>query len=363
MNAVFIVPTGLGANIGGHAGDAGPAVRLLASLVDILITHPNAVNASDINEMPDNVWYVEGILLNRFLWGDLKLKRPVSHNKILVATNAPIGNNLINSVSAARSTLGAEIAIVELKTPLLLTGSIEDNRATGTVKGWRELIDQVSKIDFDALAVASVIDVPEDVALAYLRGRGGPNPWGGVEAKASKLISDKLNKPVAHAPIESGVLKTFAEIVDPRMSAEMVSISYLHCVLKGLHTAPIPSDSGLGTDDINIMISPVGCWGEPHDICDEYGIPIIFVKENILEAQVEVDHKSTHLIVDNYWEAAGILACMNASVNVQSVRRPLQPTIVIDQEYYERHADRIWFEVDKVYETRWDCKNMRVAPA
>jgi len=362
VNAVFIVPTGLGADIGGHAGDAGPAVRLIASLVDILITHPNAVNASDINEMPDNVWYVEGILLDRFLWGDVKLKRLASHNKILVATNSPVGNNLINSVSAARSTLGAEIAIVELKTPLQLVGSIDNMRAGGTVKGWKELVVQVSEIDFDALAIVSVIEVHEDVALAYLRGEGGPNPWGGVEAIASKLISDKLNKPVAHAPIESGVLKTFQDIVDPRMAAEMVSISYIHSVLKGLHRAPIPCDAGLGSDDISVLISPIGCFGEPHEICDEYGIPIIFVKENVLESSVDVPQKSTHLIVANYWEAAGVLACMNASVNVRSVRRPLNPTLVINSEYYESHADRIWFEVDKVYETRWDCIGERVAP-
>jgi len=90
MNVVFIVPTGLGAEIGGHAGDAGPVVRMISALVDNLITHPNTVNASDINEMPENVWYVEGALLNRFLFGDVCLRKPVSHNKILVVTNSPV---------------------------------------------------------------------------------------------------------------------------------------------------------------------------------------------------------------------------------------------------------------------------------
>ncbi|MCK5642102.1 MAG: DUF3326 domain-containing protein, partial [Gammaproteobacteria bacterium] len=51
MNTVFIIPTGIGCSIGGHAGDATPAFKLIASLSDIAITHPNVVNASDINEL------------------------------------------------------------------------------------------------------------------------------------------------------------------------------------------------------------------------------------------------------------------------------------------------------------------------
>lgn len=54
MNIVFIVPTGIGAEIGGHAGDASPAAKLIASLCDNFVTHPNVFNASDINEMPEN---------------------------------------------------------------------------------------------------------------------------------------------------------------------------------------------------------------------------------------------------------------------------------------------------------------------
>jgi hypothetical protein len=65
FNAVLLVPTGIGAAIGGHAGDAGPASRLLATVCDNLITHPNVVNASDINEMTENTLYVEA----GCLWG------------------------------------------------------------------------------------------------------------------------------------------------------------------------------------------------------------------------------------------------------------------------------------------------------
>lgn len=39
--SVMIVPTGVGAAIGGYAGDALPVARALASVVDCLISHPN----------------------------------------------------------------------------------------------------------------------------------------------------------------------------------------------------------------------------------------------------------------------------------------------------------------------------------
>ncbi|MBW7990019.1 MAG: DUF3326 domain-containing protein [Planctomycetes bacterium] len=55
MLGVFIVPTGIGAEIGGHSGDATPAAKLIAAACDKLIVHPNVVNASDINEMSENM--------------------------------------------------------------------------------------------------------------------------------------------------------------------------------------------------------------------------------------------------------------------------------------------------------------------
>ena len=37
FNAVLLVPTGIGAEIGGHAGDATPVAALLASVCDTLV--------------------------------------------------------------------------------------------------------------------------------------------------------------------------------------------------------------------------------------------------------------------------------------------------------------------------------------
>ena len=95
----MIIPTGIGCEIGGHAGDAAPAARLIGACCDNLILHPNVVNASDINEMPENSWYVEGSQLDRFLEGDIALEKTYM-NKILVVVNKADYQS-VNAVSAA----------------------------------------------------------------------------------------------------------------------------------------------------------------------------------------------------------------------------------------------------------------------
>jgi len=47
---IFIVPTGIGCEVGGFAGDALPAAKLLASASGCLITHPNVMNGGTLSE-------------------------------------------------------------------------------------------------------------------------------------------------------------------------------------------------------------------------------------------------------------------------------------------------------------------------
>jgi len=56
----------------------------LASACDTLVTHPNVVNASDINELPENALYVEGSVICRFLMGTVGLQK-VRANRVLLA--------------------------------------------------------------------------------------------------------------------------------------------------------------------------------------------------------------------------------------------------------------------------------------
>lgn len=329
MNVIMIIPTGIGCEIGGHAGDATPAAKLLGACCDKLILHPNVVNASDINEMPENALYVEGSILDRFLKGKIELKE-VKQNKVLVAVNSPVANHTINAVSAARATIGADIRIIELSKQLRMIATMENGTASGRVKGWKDLVSQVEHYDFDALAITTPITVSNDIMIAYFK-NGGINPIGGVEAKASRLIANALNKPVAHAPFEeiTSELWKFNEVVDPRLSAEMVSTCFLHCVIKGLHRAP-RIGKGLSIDDIDCLVTPVGCVSRPHHACIEAGIPIIAVKENttVLNDPMPDDF----IFVENYLEAAGLLMSMRAGVSRESVRRPLSATKIVNSK-------------------------------
>lgn len=327
MNGVVIIPTGIGAEIGGHAGDANPMIKLIAGCCDRLVTNPNAVNASDINEMPDNVLYVEGSLIDRFLSGEFQLKE-VRQNKILVVCNSPVLSETVNAVNAGRTTIGIDADILILNTPLELIATIGiDGIATGDVKGVDELCAQVINHRFDALAIHTPITVDRYVVLNYFK-NGGVNPWGGVEAKASRMIADKLNKPVAHAPIENMTVDDEElyfihqnKTVDPRIASEVISNCYLHCVLKGLNKAPrLSRGHGLGVNEIDFMISPDGCIGEPHRLCVKQGIPVIVVEEN---KTIYKNTCSDFIYVKNYWEAVGVIMSMKVGIDKMSVRRPI----------------------------------------
>lgn len=337
MNVVLIVPTGIGCEIGGHAGDAQPVAKLIGACCDNLITHPNVVNASDVNEMPENTWYVEGSQLDEFLKGKYYLK-PVFQNKILVAVNRADWQ-IINAVNAARASIGCNAEIIQLKYPLKMVAQMsEDGTATGEVTGWRELVEQVDVHDFDALGIATEITISEETLKRYFV-EGGVNPVGGVEAVASKLIANELKKPVAHGPVDYS-MQNFKEVVDPRKSVEIITDNFVHCILKGLNKAPklIPTTDYtahtkgrdmLGVEDIDMLISPKGCWGVPHVACRNKGIPVMIVKENkSVLWNCPVGSKDL-IFVDNYIEAAGYLMSMKAGIHYSTVRRPLEQTKII----------------------------------
>ncbi len=327
MIGVFIIPTGLGCQIGGHAGDAVCAVNLIAFQCSDLVVNPNAVNASDINEMAPNCLYVEGSIIDRLLEGEIWLEK-VKRNRILLAVNAPVSPHTINSVNAARVSLGIDIEIIQLMTPLVLEGWIErDGTAGGKISGVPELIHEVRKYSFDALAIQSPIDVARDVVEEYLK-RGGVNPWGGIEAQASRMIARDLVKPVAHAPQqrEGDYFASYSKVTDPRMAAEMVSVSYLHCVLKGLARAPRPiyrptpeyRTRMIGVSDLDFLVTPESCYGEVHRHSIDNGVEVIVVRENY--SVLNRPFPETCVFVENYLEAAGLIACRKIGIDERSVR-------------------------------------------
>ena len=246
FNAVLVVPTGIGAEIGGHAGDATPVAKLLASVCDTLITHPNVVNASDLNEMPANGLYVEGSLLSRFLMGAIGF-RPIRSNRVLIIIdshpNERFAKATVNAVNAARATYGLNCPrLVILDPPLPVRGEYTPSgRAAGTVEELERVFEVLDTYrgEYDAVALSTLVDVdvPHE---SYFSSRGEiVNPWGGVEAMLTHAISTVYNVPSAHAPMmeSTEVANIDPGVVDPRMAAEVVSLTFLQSVLKGLHVA------------------------------------------------------------------------------------------------------------------------------
>jgi hypothetical protein len=318
MNIVMIVPTGIGAEIGGDVGDANPVVSLLASCCDNIIVHPNVVNAGDLIELPFNAQYVEGSQLDSFLRQEISLE-PGLGNHILVACNKPMSAITYNSVAAARTVFGVSIEIVELDTPLDIRSVMVNGKCTGTVAGVDELVRQVGKYKYDALALHTPVYVNEDILLNYMR-HGGINPVGGAEAVASRAVAKRIRKPIAHAPCEvkgdwSEDMWGFDECVHAGAAPDAISNGYLISTLKGLSGAPriVPFGDGIMVNDINFMVSPVGCWGPPHEACAALGIPILVIDGNrplYFEIETEQQREKRDPFrchVANYLEAAGYI--------------------------------------------------------
>ncbi|CAH2791314.1 MAG: Alr0786 protein [uncultured Caballeronia sp.] len=187
---MLIVPTGVGAEIGGHDGDAGPVAMLLSSICDRLITHPNVVNAADINELPANGLYVEGSVICRLLLGQIGLE-PVRANRVLAVVGSnecpTFVNAAINSVNAARAAYGLDCPhVLHLDPGIRLTSTYASSgRAAGVVENLDALMALLAEHrgTFDAVAIASHIHVPDECRTDYYGGTlGMVNPWGGVEA-------------------------------------------------------------------------------------------------------------------------------------------------------------------------------------
>lgn len=349
FNAVLLVPTGIGAEIGGHSGDAGPVARLLASACDNLITHPNVVNASDINELPENGLYVEGSIITRLLMGTIGLQK-VRSNRVMLIIDKHLDDFFheaaINSLSAARAAFGLSCPqVVMIENNVLMRALFSSSgRAVGRIERFEYLCEILEKYrsDYDAVALSSVINVPSKYHVDYFKDEDMLNPWGGVEAMLTHTISTLFNVPSAHSPMMESreILDLEVGVVDPRKSAETVSVTYLHCILKGLHRSPriiaeqqvLNQPGVLNVSNISCLIIPYGCVGLPTLAALEQGIPVIAVKENKNRMRNNLEElpfaPEKLFIVNNYLEAVGVMSALKAGVSIESVRRPILPTKV-----------------------------------
>ncbi len=345
FNICFIIPTGIVCEIGGHAGDGTAALRAISASCNKVITHPNVVNASDINEMPKNALYVEGSHLTNLLMGTIGLNE-VRQNKVLVIidndqkNNRKFKNLAINSVNGARAILGLNADISILEPSILMKGALLNNTAIGRIDYLENLYQILKEKEgsFDAIAITSQIDVEESLHTEYSTSNGDmANPWGAVESMLTHFISSEFVCPSAHAPMfeNNKVASLDMGVVDARIAPEVVSNTFFHCVLKGLHQAPrIIRDKNLlnhpnifSVKDISAVVIPDGILGLPVLAALRQGIKVVAVKN---KNQMKNDlsqlpwGKDQFYQCDNYLEASGILNCLKEGISVEAIKRPFK---------------------------------------
>lgn len=341
FTVLHLVPTGIGAEIGGYAGDATPATNVLAAACDRLITHPNVVNAAVLYGACRNVWYVEGGAIDRFALGEWRL-RPVRSNRIgllidrAIADGDPQGlNHLLTAAEAMRTVHGVDIigwsrTSEPVRSRIVLSS---DQSSAGEVENEKVLIDGARRLmakGAEAIAlVTRMPELPEEASEAYLHGQG-PDPIGGLEAILSRVISRALLIPCAHAPYEP---PDPPEGVDPRAAAESIGYTFLPCILEGLRRSPRPvaSDStrpgDLGFADMDAVVVPFGaCGGIPVLAAARAGVPIVAVRGNAVVTAAEPSALGHEILeAASYLEAAGILLALKAGIAPAMVRRPVAP--------------------------------------
>lgn len=324
------MPTGIGASIGGFAGDANPVALKMAKKSDYLITHPNVVNGATLTKISDNTLLVEGYLLDQFFLNKVALRPKIEH-KIAVIVDSDISQKekeiVQNAVNAGRAFYGLDLldiiwteeAVgVQVQSPeSMALGDMAQAIEECQIDNMQTIFDaceEAIKKGATALAVmAKIPDPPEtNESKNYSEGKGY-DPIGLVEAKISHLVAQKFMIPCAHAPIlDPPICEAILSeaVVHPKASAEYLGFSFLPSVLQCLnHSAGIillddelkfkfeerslksfdgliETNFNLKSDDIfisdlsNLLVPYDSCDGIPMHEAAKHNIELISIKEN-----------------------------------------------------------------------------------
>jgi hypothetical protein len=341
LPTLLVIPTGIGCELGGYAGDGLPAARLLAAASSCLITHPNVMNAASLYWSDRRIHYVEGWALDRFAAGELALA-PRASQRVGVLFDAGIEPELVlrhrQVIDACRASLGLPIGPV-LSSELPLGVNLQQG-ASGSSWGTIERPDVLLRageqlVAAGATAIAVVARFPEDPeseALAAYRAGSGVDALAGAEAVISHLLVRHLGIPCAHAPALLPL--PLDPALDPRAAAEELGHTFLPCVLVGLSRAPdlVPLvDSAMrGTApmlhaaQLGAVVAPAGALGGAAVLaCAERGIPLISVANPCL---LEVTAEALGLAAipaSSYAEAAGMVLALREGIDPAALTRQL----------------------------------------
>lgn len=307
---LMIVPTGIGASVGGYAGDASLRARRFAKDYNVIV-NPNIVNAACFSGITDNMLYVEGWTISQFLKGNINLI-PSNNNKIGIIFDRGMSEGIINvhinTMNAVKTVYGADIIGYEItdkpcevkffNTPNgISTGGVFNNETL--VKAGKKLIER------GAQTIAVVCKFEEPPEDNYQNGEG-VDIVGGVEAVISHYLTRELQVPVVHSPAFEDIT-ICKEIVDSKASAEYITPTFLPCILLGLINAPLFSSKKreyyISKDKLKAIIMPYNSLGSSV-VLDalKNKIPIIAVKENktILNITKDIIKKNDIIETDTY---------------------------------------------------------------
>ena len=305
----FIVPTGIGAAIGGYAGDASVWARKFAD-VSSLIVNPNVVNAGGFSGITENMFYVEGYSLNSFFKGEINLK-PSKNNKIGIVFDKSIPKDVlnvhINTINAVKTVYGVNVTGYEITTEDVGVEFFMTDFGTsvGKVKNIVTLKSSAKKLleqGADAIALVCMFDDPEDDNPDYANGSGA-DPVGGVEAILSHYISKELKVPCAHSPAFLDY-SISSDIVNPKAASEYITPTFLPCIMLGLSNAPLIGGD-INISQLDYLVMPYDALGSvPVYEAIKRNIPVFAVKENttVLNVTNENLHKSDKITVVETYE-------------------------------------------------------------
>ena len=335
---MMIIPTGIGASIGGYAGDGLPTARLISQVCDRLITHPNVLNGAQLFWNMTNALYVEGYGLDQFAAGNWGL-RPVRQNKIGMILDQGIEDDLrmrhIQAADACRATLGLSVTdYVITDAPLNVNLQLSEAGASwGTIENVGSLLRAAEKLIKQAgvgaiAVVARFPDEEEDSELlAQYRQGSGVDALAGAEAVISHLLVKEFQIPCAHAPALEAI--TIEPDLSPKAAAEELGYTFLPCVMAGLSKAPqfvtdpnANYQSGIiWASEVDSLVIPASaCGGSAVLNLSQTDTLIIAVNENDTALSIfpeTVGIKACR--VNSYLEAIGVLVAHRAGLDFQSL--------------------------------------------
>lgn len=285
---IFIVPTGIGAEIGGYAGDASAIARKFSKKTR-LIVNPNVVNAGGFSGITDNMLYVEGYTLDEFAKGNLNLQPVSKPNKIGVVFDKSIPidvlNVHINTMNAVHIVYGIDVSDYEItEEEIGIDFELNDSGVSdGSVKSPQTILEAAKKLldkGCNAIAIVGMFKDPEELNTDYANGEG-TDPVGGIEAILSHYISKELKVPCAHSPAFADY-QIYPDLVSPKSASEYITPTFLPCILIGLSQAPlIVKNGGYSIKDVNFIVAPYNSLGSPAILASaQNGTKIFAIKEN-----------------------------------------------------------------------------------